>query len=152
MVNFLTRTADLESQSSALLNLTISSDPCTYSTVTCSPLVNSDFVFVSVSTNFPPNTKEGVRSIAQLIFILVLILVIVPRCSLAEFFLHLILLLLLLNFVRGSTLELKYVSLIINIRSSFMHIYFFQLLLLLSQLLEVTYIVSTNKINLPHPK
>ena len=152
MVNFLNRTTGLESQSPALLNLTISSDPCIYITVTFSPLLNSDFIFVPVSTNFPSNTKEGVRSIAQLIFILVLILVIVPRCSLAELILHLILLLLLLNFVRGSTLELKYVSLIINIRSSFMHIYCFQLLLLLSQLLEVTYIVSTNKINFPHPK
>ena len=56
-------------------------------------------------------------------------------------------LLLLLNFVGGFGLELIYISLIISIRSNLTHLYGFQQLLLLPQLIEIIF-VFTNKINL----
>ena len=49
MINFPTRIPDCDSHSPALLDLFISSDPSIYSTVTFTPLGNSDNVAVSDS-------------------------------------------------------------------------------------------------------
>ena len=59
-----------------------------------------------------------------------------------------VLLLLLVNFVSGFRLELMYISLIIIIRSSLMHVHGFQLLVLLLQFIEVIFFICTNRINL----
>ena len=96
-------------------------------------LGNSDHV-VSVSIDFPSNSQrdapfhriaydysradwDGLRDHLEMFH---------GRISL-----NLVLLLLLANFVSGFRLELVYVSLIENIRSSFTHLHGFQLLVLL---------------------
>ena len=61
-----------------------------------------------------------------------------------------VLLLLLVNFVSGLRLELIYISLIVNTRSYLTHLYDFQLLLLLPSLIEIIFLVCTNRINLLH--
>ena len=58
------------------------------------------------------------------------------------------LLLLLVNFLSGFRLELMYISLNTNIRSSLTHLHGFQLLLLLRQLIEISFFVCSNIINL----
>ena len=58
-----------------------------------------------------------------------------------------VLLLLLVNFVSGFRLELMYVSLIENIKSSLIHVHSFQRLLLLPKFIEITLFVSTKRIN-----
>ena len=62
--------------------------------------------------------------------------------------LSLVLLLLLVTFVSGFSLELMYISLIISFRLSLTHLLGFQLLLLLSQFIEMTFFICTNRINL----
>ena len=59
-----------------------------------------------------------------------------------------VLLLLLVNFVSGFRLELRYISLIENIRSSLTHLHGFQLLVLLPQFIEITFFVCNKRINL----
>ena len=59
-----------------------------------------------------------------------------------------VVLLLLLEFVIGSKLELMYKSLITDIRSSQIYICLFQLLVLQSLFTEITCFVCTNRINL----
>ena len=56
------------------------------------------------------------------------------------------------EFLSGSRLELMYVSLIVNIMSSLTHLHGFQLLALLPQLIEITSLIFTNRINLLHLK
>ena len=58
-----------------------------------------------------------------------------------------LLLLLLVSFVSGFKLELMYISLIESIRSSLTHHHGFQLLVLLPQLIEITFFVCTIRIN-----
>ena len=58
MVNFPTRIPYCDSHSSALLGLFISSDAGICSAVAFLPLGNSDHVFVSVSIDFPINSKQ----------------------------------------------------------------------------------------------
>ena len=58
MVNFPTRIPDCDSHSPALLDLFLSSDASICSTMDFSPLENSDHVVVSVSINFPLNSKQ----------------------------------------------------------------------------------------------
>ena len=58
MVNFPTRIPDCDSHSPALLDLFISSDTSICSTMTFPPLGNSDNVVVSVSIDFPTNSKR----------------------------------------------------------------------------------------------
>ena len=53
--------------------------------------------------------------------------------------LNLMFLQLLVNFVSGFRLELMYISLIENIRSSFIHLHNFQLLVLLPSYIEITF-------------
>ena len=58
MVNFPTRIPDCDSHSPALLDLFISSDASICSTMAFPPLGNSDHVVVSVSIDFPINSKR----------------------------------------------------------------------------------------------
>ena len=63
MVNFPTRTPDCDSHSPALLDLFLSSDASICSTMAFPPLENSDHVVVSVSIDFPSNSKWYARFI-----------------------------------------------------------------------------------------
>ena len=58
MVNFPTQIPDCDSHSPALLDLFISSDTSICSTMVFPPLGNSDHVVVSVSIDFPLNSKQ----------------------------------------------------------------------------------------------
>ena len=58
IVNFSTQISDCDSHSPALVDLIISSDASTCSTMAFPPLENSDHVVVSVSTDFPINSKQ----------------------------------------------------------------------------------------------
>ena len=60
MVTFPTHIPDCDSHNSALLDLFISSDASTCSTIVFPPLGNSDHDVVSVSIDFPINSKEHV--------------------------------------------------------------------------------------------
>ena len=57
IVNFSTQIPDYDSHSPALLDLFISSDSSICSTMTFPPLGNSDHVVVSVSIDFPSDSK-----------------------------------------------------------------------------------------------
>ena len=134
MINFPTRIPDCDSDSPALLDLFISSDASTCSTMAFPPLENSDHVVVSVSIDFPTNSQQDtpfhliaydysradwdslrdhLRDVSwEDIFKL--------GASAAAS-----------EFSEGFRLELMYISLIENIRSSFIHFHGFQLLVLL---------------------
>ena len=58
IVNFPTRIPDCDSNSPALLDLFISSDASICSTMVFPPLRNSDHVVVSISIDFPINSKQ----------------------------------------------------------------------------------------------
>ena len=58
IVNFPTRIPNCDSHSAALLDLFISSDASICSTMAFPPLGNSDHVGVSVSIDFPINSKQ----------------------------------------------------------------------------------------------
>ena len=58
MVSFPTRGPGCDSHSPALLDLFISSDTSICSTMAFPPLENSDYVVVSVSIDFPINSKQ----------------------------------------------------------------------------------------------
>ena len=58
IVNFPTRIPDFDSHSPALLNLFLSSDASSCSTMVFPPLRNSDHVVVSVSLDFPTNSQQ----------------------------------------------------------------------------------------------
>ena len=58
MVNFPTQTRDCDSCSPVLLDLILSSDNSICSTMDFPPLRNSDHVVVSVSIDFPTNSKQ----------------------------------------------------------------------------------------------
>ena len=58
MVNFPTQIPDCDSHSPALLDLFISSEASICSTMTFSPLGNSDHVVVSVSIDFPSKSQQ----------------------------------------------------------------------------------------------
>ena len=58
VVNFPTRISDCSSHSPALLDIILSSDASICSTMAFPPLVNSDHVVVSVSIDFPINSKQ----------------------------------------------------------------------------------------------
>ena len=57
MVNFPTWILDCDSHSPALLDLFLSSDTSIYSTMAFPPLGNSTHVIVSISIDFPSNSK-----------------------------------------------------------------------------------------------
>ena len=136
MVNFPTRIPDCDSHIPALLDLFLSSDTRVCSTMAFPPLGNSDHVIVSLYINFSSNSQHDA-----------LFHRIAYNCSRADcdglgahlrdvpwedIFKLLVLLLLLVNFVTGFGLELMYISLIENIKSSLIHLHGFQLLVLLS--------------------
>ena len=73
IVNFPTRIPDCDSHSAALLDPFLSSDASISSTMAFPPLGNSDHVVVSVSIDFPINSKQEPRFIVWLMTILVLI-------------------------------------------------------------------------------
>ena len=58
MFNFPTRISDCDTHSPAILDLFRSSDGSICSIMAFPPLVNSDHVFVSVSVDFPSNSKR----------------------------------------------------------------------------------------------
>ena len=134
MVNFPSQIPDCDSHSPALLDLFFSSDTSICSTMTFPPLENSDHIVVSVSINFPSNSQrdapfyriiydysradwDGLSDHLKMFH---------GRISLSS-----VLLLLLMNFVSGFMLELMYIFLIENIRSSLILLHGFQLLVLL---------------------
>ena len=89
--------------------------------------------------------------IAQLMAILVLIgmvFVIISEMFHGSISLNLVLLLLLVNFVSGFRLELMYMYLIKNIRSSLIHLHGFQPLVRLPQFIEITFFVCNKRITL----
>ena len=134
MANFPTRIPDCDSHSPALLDLFLSSDASICSTMAFPPLGNSDHVVASVSIDFPSNSQQDApfHHIAY-------------DYSCADWdglhdhlrdvtwvdILNSVLLLLLMNILSGFGLELMYISLIENIRPSFIHLHGFQLLVLL---------------------
>ena len=63
-----------------------------------------------------------------------------------------VLLLPLLNFVCGFWLESKYISLIVSIRSSLIHLHGFQLLVLLPKFIEISFFYWANRLNLMNIK
>ena len=133
MVNFPTQIPDCDSHSPTLFYFFLSSDTSICSTIAFTPLGNSDHVVVSVSIDFPSNSQQDAsfHHIAYDYFHadwdgLCDHLRDVPWISL-----NLVLLLLLVNFVSGSRLEVMYISLSENIRSSLTHLYGFQLHVLL---------------------
>ena len=90
------------------------------------PLENSDHVVVTVSIDFPINSKHNV-----------------PFHCVAYDYSYADwdgLLLLLVNFVSGFRLELMYISLIVSIRSNLTHLHGFQQLVLLPWSIEITFL------------
>ena len=134
IVNFPTRIPDCDSHSPALFNLFLSSDASICSTMAFAPLENSDHVVVTVSIDFPINSKQDTAfhcvdydySCAYWDDL---------RDHLRdvpwEDIFNSVLLLLLLNFVSGFRLELMYISLIVSIKSNLTHLHDFQQLVLL---------------------
>ena len=142
--------------SPALLDLFLSSDASIGSAIVFPPLRNSDHVVVSVSMDFLSNSKQD-----PLFHCIACSYYYADRDSHHD---HLrdvpwkvslssvLLLLLLVNFLTRCRLELMYISLIVSIRSSLTPLHGFQLLILLSWFIEITFFVCTNRINLPNLK
>ena len=134
MVTLPTRMPGCDSHSPALLDLFLSSDASICSTMAFPPLGNSDHVVVLVSIDFPSHAQQEALfhriaygySRAHWDSVNDHLRDVPWRISL-----NLVLLLLLVNFVRGFRLELMYISLIKNIRPSLTHLHVFQLLVLL---------------------
>ena len=76
MVNFPTQILDCDFHSPTLLGLFLSSDASICSIMAFPPLVNSDHVIVSVSIDFPSNSKRVSCFIAFRMTILVLIVMV----------------------------------------------------------------------------
>ena len=129
MVNFPTQILDCDPQIPALSDLFISSDTSICSTVAFPPLANSDNVVVSVSIDFPSDSKQDAPFRSMTILVLIwTVLVIIWEMFHGRISLNSVLLLLLRNFVSGCRLELMYISLIVSIRSDLTDLHGFQLL------------------------
>ena len=124
MVNFPKRIQDCDSRSPAFLNLFLSCDTSICSTMAFPPMGNSDHVVVSVSIDFPSNSQRNApfHRIAYDY----------SRADWDGLGDHLrdlpwddIFKLGASNFVSGFGLELMYISLIENIRSSLNHLHGF---------------------------
>ena len=112
MVNFLIWIPDCEAHNTVLLDLFISSDASICSTMVFPQLWNSDHV-VSISIDFLSNSKREACFIAHLMTIFEIIravFVITWEIFQGRISLNLALLLLVVNFVSGSRLELIYMS------------------------------------------
>ena len=113
-----------DSHSPALLDLFLSSEASICSTMTFPPLGKSDHVVVSVSIEFPINSKQDVPFIVLLLTILMLIgmvFVIIWEMLHGRISLKSVPLLLLVNFVTGFRSELMHIS-IVSIRSNLSHL------------------------------
>ena len=119
----------------SLLNL-FSSANCSVCFIVAFPPSRNSYHVVSVSVDFPSNSKGMALFIAQIMVILVL----------GRIYLNLALLQLLLCFVNGFRLKLMYISPIINIRSRPIHLHCFQLPLVLPQVKVITSFICNNKI------
>ena len=134
MVNFPTRIPDCDSHSPALLDLFLSSDASICSTMASPPLGNFDHVVVSVSIDFPSNSKQN-ASFHRVAY----------DYSRADWdghrdhlrdvpwenILSSVLRLLLVNFMSGFRLELMCKFPIVSIRSNLTHFHGLQQLVLL---------------------
>ena len=151
MVNFPTRIPDCDSHRPALLDLFISPDTSICSKMAFPPSGNPDHTVVSVSIDFPTNSKQDVpfHRIAY-------------DCSRADWDGlrdH------LRDILRGDILKLSasaaasefcewfgmecmYINVTVSIRSNLAHLHGFQLLVLLPWFVEITFFVNTNRINL----
>ena len=150
MVNIPTQILDCDSHSPVLLDLFISSDASICSAMASPPFGNSDHVVVSVSIDLHHIDNWMPHFIALLMTILVLIgtvFVIISEMFHGRISLNSVLLLLPVNFVSEFGLELMYTFLIESFRSSLTHLHGFQLLLLLPEHIEITF-VYTERINL----
>ena len=130
MVNFPTHIPDYDSHSPALLDIFLSSDISICSAITFLPLGNSDHVVVSVSFDFSSNSQRD-----ALFHCIAYDYSFAYWDSLCNHLrdvpwgrvsLRLVLLLLLVNFVRGFRLQMMYISLTVIIRSSLTHLPDFQ--------------------------
>ena len=143
MANFPTQIPDCGTHSPVVLDLFLSSDASMYSTMAFLPLANSDHVVVSVSIDFPSNSKQDTLfhpitydySCADwdgLHYHLIdvpwgYIFKFAASAAAGEFF-------------KWFRLELIYISLIVSIRSSLSHLDGFQLHVLLRHFItEVTF-------------
>ena len=129
IVNFPTGMPNEDSYSPALSDFFLSSDASICSTMAFPPLGNSDHVVVSVSIDFPMNSKQDTpfHRVAYDYFradwdgVCDHLRDVPWRISLNS-----VLLMLLVNFVSGFRLELMYISLIVSIRSNLTHPHGFQ--------------------------
>ena len=127
MVNFPTPIPDCDSHSPAFLDLFISSDASILLVILIMLLSQFPLTFHQTQNGMP-------HFIAKLMTILVLngtVFMYIWELLHGRISLNSVLLLLLMNFVSRLRLELMYVSLIINIRSSLTYLYVCQLLVLL---------------------
>ena len=129
-----------EFYSPVFLNLFISTDP-RFVVQQLSQLINSDHVVVSVFINFQQTQMGILLCTIQILIILMLIgtvFEIIWDIFHGRISLNFVLLLLQLNFVNRSILELIYLSLIVYISSNFIDRHDFQLVALLQYLLEIS--------------
>ena len=153
MIIFPTWIADCDSHNPALLDFFLFSGAITCFTVAFHPLGNSDHVVVSVSNDFLSNSKWIPRFIVQPLTFLMLtgmVFLIFRKMLHGRISLNSVLLLLLVNLVSGFRLELMYISIIVNIGSSFTHSHDFKLLQLVHrynvvhrsqiQLIDITFL------------
>ena len=115
MVNFPTRIPDFDNHSPALLDLLLSSDASICSTMALPSVGNADDLVVSISIDFPINSKQDAPFL-RITTILLLIGMIIWKMFHGRISLNSVLLLLLVNFVSGFRLELMYISFIESIR------------------------------------
>ena len=131
LLRFLTVTLTV----SALLDLFLSSDASICSTMV--PWLSLHWeVLIMLSSQFPLTFHQTQNKIPHFTSLLMTILVLIGIIFViiwdmfhGKISLNSVLLLLLVNFVSGFTLELMYISLIISIRSSLDYLHGFQLLL-----------------------
>ena len=119
--------------SSALLDLFISSDDSICFTMAFPPVGTSDHVVISVFIDFPISWKQDAPFQHSLLLFLCWLwwsMWSFERCSMGGY-LQTLLLLLPVNFVSGFRLELMYVSLIVSTRSNLTHLHGWQQFVLL---------------------
>ena len=153
MFNFATMIPDYDSFSPALMNFFLSCNPSSCSTLALHPLEKPDHVVVSVSTDFSSNSKDYTPFHRTAYYYSLAnwdglfesgfmkgYLYISCFCSTTEF----------CEWVQVGIDE--YISLIVNVKSIFIHFHGFQQLLLLPYLWEMTSFICTKRINPLHLK
>ena len=112
-------------------------------------------MFCQFPSTFHQTQKGMPHFITQVITILVLIgmvSVIIREMFLRRIYLKLVLLLLLVNSLSGFILQLMYISLIVNVRSTLTNFHGLQLLVVLSYLIKFAFFVCTIKVILLNAK